>query len=479
MPKRILIIGAGVCGLATAYRLLETDPSLKVTLLEREERPGGLARSLTVKGQVSDLGPHRIFTELPDVKEFLHDLAGDQLETVQRSSKMWLRGRWIEYPPRIPEVLACLGPLNVATAGMGWGTRKIGKFLPGATPEPDSFEALMKDAFGPGLYDLLVGPYAEKVWKIPPSEIHGDIARVRVSAGGLDQVVKKLLGAEPKDRITAVKEFFYLPGGVESLVHKLRSGVEALGGEIRLVRDVQAIKEFRTGHLQVTALNGTTGRKENHQAEQVVSTIPVDELVGMLQKQKPDEKIARACGELRYISNFLVCFVINRPRVTEAQWLYFPGSDTIFNRGYEPKNFHRSMGTPDQSMMVLEITAHPGDRFSQRSDRELLNASFKGAVRAGLFNRKEVVATLVHRIPNTYPLYDLKYRERLAGIWRWLEQFPNLITAGRQGLYLHNNMDHSIHMGFRAAASLLGGGKNPAAEFYSEVRRFQSFRIVD
>ncbi|MCC5876944.1 MAG: FAD-dependent oxidoreductase [Candidatus Sumerlaeia bacterium] len=479
MSKRILILGAGVCGLATAHRLLKSDPSLKVTLLEQEDRPGGLARSLTVKGQVSDLGPHRIFTELPDVKRFLQDLAGDQMETVKRSSKMWLRGRWIEYPPRIPEVLECLGLLNVGMAGVGWGLRKIAKALPGMPPEADSFEALMKDAFGPGLYDLLVGPYAKKVWKVPPSEIHGDIARVRVSAGGLDQVIKKLIGVERKDQITAVKEFFYLPGGVESLVHKLRSEVEDLGGEIQLVKEVRGIKEFRTGHLQVTAVNKQSGREEVHQAEQVVSTIPLDHLLGMLEDKKTDKTIVAARKELRYISNFLVCFVIDRPNVTSSQWLYFPGGDTIFNRGYEPKNFHPSMGTTNQAMMVLEVTAHPGDKYSQMSDRQLLNACFKGAVRTNLFHRDEVVGTLVHRIPYTYPLYDLKYRERLDRIWRWLEQYPNLLSAGRQGLFLHNNMDHSIHMGFRAAERLLGDSQNPAAAFYSEVRRFQSFRIVD
>jgi protoporphyrinogen oxidase len=479
VSKRVLILGAGVCGLAAAYRLLEQDPSLAVTLLEQEDRPGGLARSLTVGGQVSDLGPHRIFTELPDVKDFLQDLVGDQLETVKRSSRMWLNGRWIEYPPKPLEVLACLGPLKLGMAGMGWAAQKGGRMLFGSGDQPDSFESLMKDAFGPGLYNLLVGPYAEKVWKVPPSEIHGDIARVRVSAGGLDQIVKKLLGGEDPNRITAVKEFFYLAGGVESLVHKLRAGVESRGGRLQVIREVTSIKEFRTGHLQVVARNRESGREEAFQAEQVISTIPLDHLLAMLLGQKPSKSVDTARGQLRYISNFLACFVINRPQVTESQWLYFPGRDTLFNRGYEPKNFHPSMGTADQAMMVLEVTAHPGDQLSARSDRQLLAACLKGAERTGLFHRDEVTATLLHRIPYTYPLYDLDYRRRLSRIWRYLEQFPNLISAGRQGLFLHNNMDHSIHMGFRAAERILAAPANPAADFYQEVRRFQQFRIVD
>jgi protoporphyrinogen oxidase len=130
-------------------------------------------------------------------------------------------------------------------------------------------------------------------------------------------------------------------------------------------------------------------------------------------------------------------------------------------------------------MIVFEITCHPGDSVSGRSDEELVRATIRGAERVGLLKRDEIVKTLVHRIPFTYPLYDLDYRTRLSRIWRYLEQWPSLISCGRQGLFLHNNMDHSIHMGFRAAERVLEGTDNPAAAFYTEVRRFQKFRIVD
>lgn len=459
--------------------MLERDPSLDVTVLEQEDRPGGLARSLTVDGQVTDLGPHRIFTELPDVREFLKDLAGEELETVKRASKMWLRGGWIEYPPRALEVARHLGLGTLAGAGASYAGRKAAALLGQAGDEHESFESLMMDAFGPELYRLLIGPYARKTWKVDPSQIHADIARVRVSAGGLDQMVKKLFVGERKGQITSVKTFHYIAGGVENLVKKLRDGVEQRGGKIRIVRHVTAVKEFRTGHLQVLALNKKSGKQETHQAEKVVSTIPIDDLLGMLLKNKPDAETERVRGEMKYIANILVCLVAKRPRVSEAQWLYFPEKDTVFNRGYEPKNFHASMGTRDASMIVLEITCYEGDEYWGKTDGQLANATIKGIGRVGLLGRDEISAAHVHRIPNTYPFYDLEYRDRMRQVLRYLEQFPNLVSAGRQGLFLHNNMDHSIHMGFRVAHHLGSSEKNPAAAFYHEVPRFQQFRIVD
>ena len=480
MKRRVLILGAGVCGLATAYRLLERDPSLDVTLLEQEDRPGGLARSLTVDGQVTDLGPHRIFTELPDVQEFLDDLVGDQLETVKRRSQMWLRGGWIEYPPKPPEIARHLGVPRLARAGASYAMHKAGSLFRTPSGEQESFESLMIAAFGPELYRLLVGPYARKVWKIDPRQIHADIARVRVSAGGLDQMVKKLIFGEKKDgKITAVKKFYYIAGGVENLVKKLRRGVEERGGRIRLVRRVVDLEQPDEGPAKVTAIERDSGGEEIHEADVLASTIPISDLLGMLLRRRPDESVSRVRGELRYIANLLVCLVADRPQVTEAQWLYFPERDTVFNRGYEPKNFHQSMSSKDRAMIVLEVTCYEGDETWNKSDEQLTRETIEGMGRVGILRPDEISATHVHRIPKTYPLYDLEYRDRMRAIVDYLERFPRLLSVGRQGLFLHNNMDHSIHMGFRAAEHLLAGDDNMAESFYREVPRFQKFRIVD
>lgn len=479
MSRRAIILGAGVCGLAAAYRLLEREPSIDLTVLELEDRPGGLARSLTVDGQVTDLGPHRIFTELPDVKTFLRDLAGENLETVKRSSRMWLRGGWIEYPPKTAEITRHLGFMTLAKAGASFALHRGGSLLGKKEGGEDTFESLMVDAFGPDLYKLLVGPYAEKVWKVPASQIHGDVARVRVSAGGLDQMIKKVIFGEDKKKPTAVKEFFYIAGGVEKLVDKLREGVVKRGGKLLLDREVTDIIVEEKKPVQIEAINRATGARERFEARNAISTIPVTDLLRMLLKHRPDNAIADIRKDLNYIANILVCLVIDKPSVTDAQWLYFPEDDTIFNRGYEPKNFHQSMGSKEQSMIVLEITCHPGDKTWGMTDEALLEETIKGVERVGLLKKDDIQSTLVHRIPNTYPFYDTGYRDRMKAIIEYLGEFPYLISAGRQGLYLHNNMDHSIHMGFRAAHHLMAGKQNPAKAFYHEVPRFQEFRIVD
>ena len=66
----------------------------------------------------------------------------------------------------------------------------------------------------------------------------------------------------------------------------------------------------------------------------------------------------------------------------------------------------------------------------------------------------------------------------LARVHDYLRTFPNLISAGRQGLFNHNNMDHCIAMG-RAAARCVQAHDAPAAPWCDDLDQFDNFRIVD
>ncbi|MEQ8818945.1 MAG: FAD-dependent oxidoreductase [Sumerlaeia bacterium] len=469
--RRIVVLGGGVCGLAVALRMLEHEAGADVVILEREDRVGGLARRLTLGDQVADMGPHRIHTELPDVQAFLQDLAGREMVRVPRQSQMWLDGRWVEYPPKPMEMLRAWGPMRLAKAAASFAAGKLRRAGAG---QADSFEKVMTEAFGAELYKLIVLGYTEKVWKTAPSQIHGDIARVRVSAGGLDRIVKRVLVGEKEGQETALKKFYYIPGGVERLAEKLRERVLALGGRIETGQEVRDLERRGNGVWRVEASGAT------HEADFVFSTLPVTDLLEWLLMRRPDSEVATARGGMRFIANFLVCLLVKKDRVTPNQWLYFPGPDTIFNRGYEPKNFHESMGAAGQSLLMLETTCLHGDATWGMSDEDLTEASIAGVEATGLLTRADIAETRVVRIPHTYPLYDLGYRERLERVWGYLREWPGLISVGRQGLFLHNNMDHSIHMGFRAAeVAAVEAREAPERAFYDEVERFQAFRIVD
>lgn len=474
----VVIVGAGVCGLATALRLLEHRPGLDVTLLEAEREAGGLARSITLDGMVSDLGPHRLFTELDDVRALLDELAGPDLARVERRSRMWLRGRWIVYPPKPMEVVGALGPATVAAAGVSWAWHKVAAVAPRGRRE-DTFERAMTAAFGATLYRAIVEGYTRKVWKVEPGKLHGDIARARVSAGGLAQLVKRVLGGDRAGTQTALKSFHMLPGGAAGLVARLRAKAEALGARVVLNARVGGLRPREDGSWLVSVEHdGATTRMD---ADRVVSTMPLKALAELMLAHAPNGRAADAHRGLRCIGNFLVTVATRRPRVSDCQWHYFPDADTLFNRAYEPANFHPSLGAAEgKSLVMVEVTALPKTPLWSMPDAELIQRCLDDLDRVGMVARRDVVATHVHRIADCYPLYDLAYRARTGAVLDYLAGFAGLVSTGRQGLFLHNNMDHSIHMGFRAAEALLAhdAAQAPPAH-YAELDRFRRFRIVD
>ena len=78
----------------------------------------------------------------------------------------------------------------------------------------------------------------------------------------------------------------------------------------------------------------------------------------------------------------------------------------------------------------------------------------------------------IHRTPHAYPVYDLTYRENLDALLGYLDSFENFKTAGRQGLFKYNNMDHSIEMGLEMARSFLTGEKRDHRLIASEEKYF-------
>lgn len=475
----IAILGGGVAGLAAAYRLLQLKPEWHVTILEEAEHLGGLASAWKLGKFTADLGPHRIYTELPEIKALLPELIDQgEMMTVKRRSQILIGGHYYEYPVQPKELLRHMGPVKMAEMAAGVA---IGKAQAFTGKHVSDYKDAMIQAFGAGVYRTIIGPYTEKVWKIDPSELSADVARVRVSAGNASRLMSQWLkgGKKEEARPTSLKEFTYIRGGVQGLVDTLRAKVEAAGAVIR------------TGCI-VTGLTGEKGRVNQvitHTCtppvpvDAVISTVPLPDLAEMVtagELSSSDANIAMETADsLEYIGLVLVAVMVNRPQVTPNSWIYFPEKQFVFNRAYEPGNFDPSMKPEGQSMMVFEVTARWGADVWKKSNDEIIEEVKRDAVAAGVFTAEDINDAAALRVPHTYPLYTRDYRVKLQRLYDYLRPVGNLVSTGRQGLFNHNNMDHSMLMGIRAADAVAENPASAAGVWYANLDQFAHFRIVD
>jgi phytoene desaturase len=77
MPGQVVVVGAGLGGLAAAIRIRIASTGVSVTLLEREHSPGGRAGRIVRNGYAFDTGP-TVLT-MPGLLEELFVLAGERM----------------------------------------------------------------------------------------------------------------------------------------------------------------------------------------------------------------------------------------------------------------------------------------------------------------------------------------------------------------------------------------------------------------
>ncbi|WP_455799797.1 FAD-dependent oxidoreductase [Clostridium butyricum] len=96
MSKKVVIVGAGVGGLTTAYELLKAG--YDVTILERYDAVGGLSRTYKYDEFAYDSGPHRFYTKNPKVISFIQDVLKDEYLSMKMTSSVYLLGKYYDWP---------------------------------------------------------------------------------------------------------------------------------------------------------------------------------------------------------------------------------------------------------------------------------------------------------------------------------------------------------------------------------------------
>lgn len=436
-------------------------------LLEKRPNLGGLLATIQWEGCYIDLGPHRIHSENKAILETILGLLEGELVTVKRKSSMRLCGRFIDYPQKLTQVLAALGPGRAAQVLASYAAHFFRR-----SHGPDSMERYFTSRFGEALYAMVFAPYARKVWREDPANLSADISRQRVASNSLLHTLRDTLF--PRDE-TFLRQFPYPRHGIGTLADRLwahlaKDGVQGLP-EI----DVKAIHTGNDGVRSVT-LMGVDGLREVP-ARSAISTLPLPIMVGLLDPPPPRE-VREAALSLEYSSLVLVYIALNMDRVRDDTWLYFPEGEIPFSRIYELANWSPTLVPKGRTCLCVEVPCKVGDAIWSAPQDTTEAMVVEHLMAMGLFTREKVRRTRSVKVPNIYPIYTLDYREKIDAIFNHLRTIPNLLTTGRGGLFRHNNLDHALDTGIAAGEHLAQYPKG-AAQWYDGLHRFENYRIVD
>ncbi len=417
------VLGGGLSGLALASRLRDAE------VLERDDRPGGLCRSLREDGFTFDPhGSHVLFSRNPEAMAFYETLLEGNVCRRRRNTKVFYKGRYVKYP--FENGLSDL-PLEDNLACVLGYVQAYAARLAGTAPTPTNFKEWMYARFGKGITETYLLPYNEKIWKTPAEAMGIEWVEGRVPDPPLEDVLKASLGIPTEGYVQQLNFLYLREGGVESLIRGL----------------LPRVPRMRTGFAVTSIRRKGDGwivgdGSEQREYDELVATIPIPELVRALADAPKDVRVA---GEaLTHRALVTVMVGIAHPHLNDFSWVYFPTpEDGRFNRISFPSNFSDRAAPEGTSSAMAEITCEVGDDVWSSSDEALAEHVVERANHLGIFRRADVTFARVARTPYAYVVFDRNHRRNLDCVTAYAKKM-GMHLLGRFGQFEYINTDQVI-----------------------------------
>lgn len=438
---KIVIIGAGPCGLGAAWRLQELGYD-NYQVFEKNDHPGGLSASFVDgDGFTWDIGGHVHFSHYGYFDRLLEDLIPqDGWLEHERESWIWMRQRFIPYPfqnniGRLPEreMMECLAGLLQCRAD-------------GAVGRPENFREWIEGSFGEGIAKHFLIPYNKKVWAYAPEQLNASWIGERVAVPDVDRIMANIIAGRD-DRSWGPNNTFTFPlqGGTGAIWQALASRLPA--------QKIHYGATLTSWDSRRKIVRFADGREESY--DYLISTMPLDQLLD----SATDLPAGSGQGFVHSCSHIVGVGLRGEPpgQLRTKCWMYFPEDDNPFYRVTVFSNYsYKNVPSGKYWSLMGEVSESPHKPVDRAGLRE---EAVRGFRNTGLIeNEADIVTTWLHSAEYAYPTPFLK-RDELLG--RHLPELESrgVYSRGRFGAWKYEcaNQDHVVMQGVEAVERILFG----------------------
>ena len=439
--RDIVIIGAGLTGLSTAFDLKKKGRD--VLVLEKQNRIGGQIQTHTEDGFVFESGPNTGVVSFPEVAELFQDLGGRcQMETARESSKrrlIWKGSKFHALPASLPSAISTpLFTLKDKFRILGEPWRKKG------TDPNEPVGALAQRRLGRSFYEYAVDPFVSGVYAGDPMKLTTRYAlpklyNLEANYGSFVRgaIAKAKEPKSDRDRL-ATKKVFSATGGLQNLV-------DALAQDVDIVTGTQAITVQPDGdHKWIVRYNNGSEEVRCNHVITTVGAYALPELLPFI----PKEQMA-PISSLYYAPIIQVCVGVKNTA----------GIDYPAFGGLVPsKEQKKVLGILFPSACFVQRAPEGGALYSyfmggarhtdylQKSDdeiRSMVLEAFHSMLKYPMNVAPDMIRIFRHE--RAIPQYGADSGERFQAVNAIQQQYPGLIIAGnlRDGIGMGNRIQQA------------------------------------
>lgn len=487
--KTVVIVGAGPAGLTAAFELLKT-PGIRPIVFDGDTQVGGISKTVNYRGNRMDLGGHRFFSKsdwvmnwwqniLPvyqsesdpqklqisyqhqsrELNRTTREADPDKVMLVRpRLSRIFYKRKFFDYPVKLNiNTLSNLGLLRAVGIGASY------MYASAFPRKPErSLEDFFINRFGDQLYRTFFKDYTEKVWGVSCNEIDAEWGAQRIKGLSISKALWHAAASlfrgndlSQKDVETSlIERFLYPKFGPGQMWEEVADRVQQQGGQIHLEHKLVGIHRNGLTVHAIDVRDLRTGETRTVACDTLISTMPLAELIGLLQ---PDDSFLLSAARALPYRDFMTAGLVVRQmesatargtsafnRLPPDNWIYIQESDVRIGRLQIFNNWSPALvADPNTVSLGLEYFCNADDGLWSMQDSNFLAFAAAELEKIGLIRARNVLDGTVVRVPKAYPAYFGEYRQ-IHRLRRFLDPFQNLFAIGRNGMHRYNNQDHSM-----------------------------------
>jgi protoporphyrinogen/coproporphyrinogen III oxidase len=431
---RIVIVGGGVSGLATAHylhRLLGSKAQL--TLVEGGPKLGGKVATTQFGGHLVDTGPDALLVRMPAMAALLGDLGLNEqiVAPAALGAHIWSRGRLRRLPTGtlfgVPDrLLPLLKSRLLSPAGLARAALDLVLPPRHSMSSDPSIADLVSPRLGSQVFDRLVEPllggvHAGRAAELSARSTVPEIAAIARKNRSLYFGLRKLRRHAPPSSGGPI--LVSLEGGLGGLVEALASRLG--NGDVRLDSAARAVVRVGDGY-RVDLVDGPSV-----EADAVVLATPAFVTSRLLTDLSPD--VATVLTEIPYVDVATIWLAYPRSAVQrplDGTGFLVPPEEGKLLVGCTWSSAKWPQLADDSTVLIRCMVGRRGDTRWLSMDDDTLLRTLKQELGEAMGLTAAPLEHRIHRWPKAMPQYLVGHQERLDVVGAALRHLPGLYLTG-------------------------------------------------